>query len=70
MKKLDGLTYTPTWISHMGCLSGCTRYLNLPTTDSWIYGATGHAFIINISRDSCPSGPTAWKTPGRPRRQA
>ena len=62
MKKLDGLTYTPTWVSHMGCLSGCTRYLGLPATDSWIYGATGHAFIINISRDSCPSGPTAWKT--------
>lgn len=62
MKNLEGLTYTPTWISHMGCLSGCTRYLGLPATDSWIYGATGHAFIINISRDSCPSGPTAWKT--------
>ena len=46
----------------MGCLSGCTRYLGIPATDSWIYGATGHAFIINISRDSCPSGPTAWKT--------
>ena len=30
MKVLDGLTYTPTWISHMGCLSGCTRYLTLP----------------------------------------
>ena len=62
MKILDGLTYTPAWISHMGCLSGCTRYLDIPATDSWIYGATGHAFIINISHDSCPSGPTAWKT--------
>ena len=36
MKKLDGLTYTPTWISHMGCLSGCTRHPGLPATDSWL----------------------------------
>ena len=62
MKTLDGLRHTPSWITHMGCLSGCIHYLNLPITDSWLYGATGHAFVINISRDSCPSGPTAWKT--------
>jgi hypothetical protein len=62
MKILDGLTYTPAWVTHMGCLISCTRHLNLPATDSWIYGATGHAFAINISPDSCPSGPTAWKT--------
>lgn len=36
MKKLDCLTYTPTWISHMDCLSGCTHHLGLPTTDSWL----------------------------------
>ena len=29
MKKLEGLTYTPAWISHMGCLSGCTRHLDI-----------------------------------------
>ncbi len=49
MNKLDGLTYTPAWISHMGCLSGCTRPLDSPATNSWIYGATCHAFTINIS---------------------
>ena len=49
MKILDSLTYTPAWISHMGCLSGCTRHLDIPATDSWIPGATGHAFTINIS---------------------
>ncbi len=52
MKKLEGLTYTPTWVSHMGYLSGCTRHLDIPATDSWIYGATGHAFAINLHRDS------------------
>ena len=28
-KKLDGLIYISAWISHMGCLSGCTRYLDI-----------------------------------------
>ena len=59
MKVLGGLTYTPTWVNHMGCLSGCSRHPDIPVTDSWIYGATGPAFVINISRDSCPSIPTA-----------
>jgi hypothetical protein len=37
-------------------------YLGIEMTDAWLYGGTGHAFIINISANSCPSGPTAWKT--------
>ena len=62
MKILDGLTFTPAWVSHMGCIVDCARFLGLPATDSWIYGATGHAFAINTRPDSCPSGPTAWNT--------
>ncbi|TRO48595.1 hypothetical protein E2P65_02575 [Candidatus Bathyarchaeota archaeon] len=62
MKNLEGFAYHPAWVSHMGCLIGCARHLGLTATDSWIYGATGHAFAINISPDSCPSGPTAWNT--------
>jgi hypothetical protein len=27
----------------------------------WVYGATGHAFILNVSEDLCPSGPTTWE---------
>ena len=52
MKKLEGLAYTPAWISHMGCLSGRTRHPDTPTTDTWIYGVTGHASTINTRRDS------------------
>jgi len=62
MKKLESLAYAPAWVSHMGCLIGCARHLGLTASDSWIYGATGHAFAINIRPDSCPSGPTAWDT--------
>ena len=62
MKKLDNLKFSPKWVSHLGCLKGCLDFLGVEMTDAWLYGGTGHAFIINIGEDSCPSGPTAWKT--------
>ena len=62
MKKLKNLTWSPKWVSHMGCVKGCLDYLGIDITDAWLYGGTGHAFIINIHKDLCPSGPTAWKT--------
>lgn len=61
MKKLEGLRWVPTWTSHMGCIKGCLNYLGIDVPLSWIFGGTGHAFVINISPDSCPSGPTAWR---------
>jgi hypothetical protein len=26
----------------------------------WLFGVTGHAFILNVHELDCPSGPTAW----------
>ena len=46
----------------MGCLRSCLDYLDLDISDGWLYGGTGHAFIINLTPDQCPSGPTAWKS--------
>jgi hypothetical protein len=37
-------------------------HLGLDISDAWLYGATGHAFVINVHSELCPSGPTAWKT--------
>lgn len=62
MKKLENLLFKPHHVSHMGCLDGCLEYLGLNASTPWIYGATGHGFILNIHKDLCPSGPTAWKT--------
>lgn len=62
MKMLENLKWSPKWVSHLGCLKGCLDYLGIEVTDAWLYGGTGHAFILNISEDSCPSGPTAWRT--------
>jgi hypothetical protein len=61
MKSLDGLRWVPHWVSHLGCIRGCLDYLGIEMTDGWLYGGTGHAFVLNVHEDgSCPSGPTAW----------
>lgn len=64
MQKLINLKWSPKWVSHLGCIKGCLDYLGVEISDAWLFGGTGHAFIINMSnnKDSCPSGPTAWKT--------
>jgi len=62
MKKPENLKWSPKWVSHLGCVKGCLDYLGIDMTDAWLYGGTGYAFIIDISADSCPSGPTAWMT--------
>jgi len=60
--KLDGLKWSPKWTTHLGCIKGCLDYLEVNITDAWLFGASGHAFVLNIHEQLCPSGPTAWKT--------
>ncbi len=62
MKTLEGLRWKPKWTTHIGCLKGCLEYLDIEMSDAWLFGATGHAFVMNIHEQLCPSGPTAWKT--------
>jgi hypothetical protein len=62
MKELENLRWSPRWVSHLGCVGGCLDYLGLNVSDGWLYGATGHAFVINVGEVLCPSGPTAWNT--------
>ena len=60
--KLEGLRWKPRWVSHLGCIKGCLEYLDQEVSDAWLFGATGHAFVINVHEAVCPSGPTAWHT--------
>lgn len=57
---LDGLQAERLWMTRMGALIGAARYLKYDAPPAWIYGATGHAFALNIHEAICPSGPTAW----------
>ncbi|HUV86994.1 MAG TPA: hypothetical protein VMX79_07760 [bacterium] len=61
-KELENLRWTPRWVSHLGCVKGCLDYLGIDVSDAWLFGATGHAFIVNVHDVVCPSGPTAWNT--------
>jgi hypothetical protein len=61
-KFLDNLRWQRMWVSHLGALKGCLDYLGLRVSEPWLFGATGHAFILNIHETVCPSGPTAWNT--------
>ena len=47
-KKIEELRWKPKWVTHMGCIKGCLDYLELKISDAWLYGATGHAFVINL----------------------
>jgi len=62
MAKEIGARWKPMWVTHLGCIKGCIEYLGLDVSDAWLFGATGHAFVINVHEVVCPSGPTAWNT--------
>lgn len=59
---LNNLRWKPMWVTHLGCVQGCIEFLGLDVSDAWLFGGTGHAFIINVHEQVCPSGPTAWMT--------
>lgn len=62
-KVLENISWAPTWTSLMGCYKGISDYHKLDNSLAWVFGATGHAFILNICHKAvCPSGPTAWKS--------
>ena len=61
MKKLDNLNFVPRATSHMGALEGCLKYLGIEVSPGWLFGSTGHAFIMNISDDLCGSDPHSWR---------
>ncbi|MHC4342687.1 MAG: hypothetical protein ACYSX0_21040 [Planctomycetota bacterium] len=62
MRKLEGLKFHPLWTTQMGCMKGCLDFLGARVSTAWLFGGTGHAFVINMHDEVCPSGPTAWKT--------
>ena len=60
VKMLEGLQWQQHTISQLGCIEGCLKYLGSDISSAWLFGGTGHAFVINIQQGLDPSGPTAW----------
>jgi hypothetical protein len=48
----------------MGVVKGAADYVGLEHSPAWVYGASGHAFLINVHDRICPSGPYCWKYDG------
>jgi len=44
----------------MGVLKGVADYFGITVSDAWLFGGSGHAFLINIHEQLCPSGPYVW----------
>jgi hypothetical protein len=59
-RVLPGLEWVPRATSHMGCLEGCAAHLGIDISPGWLYGGTGHAWVLIAGRDLCPSGPHSW----------
>jgi hypothetical protein len=59
--KLDNLEQPPLNTTMMGVLKGVADYYGLDLTAPTVYGMSGHAFLINIHVELCPSGPYCWK---------
>jgi len=58
--QLGNLRQPPFNCTMMGALRGALDYYGSPVSDAILYGASGHAFVLNIHRELCPSGPYCW----------
>ena len=61
MATLDGLEQPPRLATHLACLEGGARYMEVDVSTAWLYGGTGHAFVMCLGEDLCPSGPHCWR---------
>jgi hypothetical protein len=59
--RLDNLKQPPLKTTMMGVLKAAADYHAMGLDEPLIYGLSGHAFLINIHTQLCPSGPYCWK---------
>jgi hypothetical protein len=62
--QLNNLKQAPFNTTLMGVLKGVLEYYGYDYTDSFIFGASGHAFLMNIHKELCPSSPYCWNEDG------
>jgi hypothetical protein len=62
--QLEGLKQPPFSTTLLGVAKGALDYYGIKTSDAWAFGGSGHAFLINIHKALCPSGPYCWKYDG------
>ncbi len=58
--ELTNLKQPPIDTTLMGCIKGASDFYAQDYSASLLFGLTGHAFLINIHDELCPSGPYVW----------
>lgn len=58
--ELAGLKMACFNTTATGVLRGVLQHYGLGVSDAFCFGASGHAFVINIHEALCPSGPYCW----------
>ncbi len=61
MKKLDSLRQPPFNTCLVGVVKGALDYYGGDKSAAAVFGGSGHAFLMNINDQLCPSGPYCWK---------
>jgi hypothetical protein len=59
--KINNLKQPPYNTTLMGVLKGAVDYFNIDADGPMVFGISGHAFLINIHEQLCPSGPYCWQ---------
>jgi hypothetical protein len=59
--KLENLRQPPFNTCLVGVVKGALDYFGSDMTAAATFGGSGHAFLINIHEQLCPSGPYCWK---------
>lgn len=62
--NIDSLKMPPFNTTLMGVLRGVLDHYGIGASDAMLYGGSGHAFLMNIHEQLCPSGPYCWKYDG------
>jgi len=58
--ELDNLQMANYNTTLMGVLDGALTYYSIGLSAPSVFGLSGHAFLINIHKQLCPSGPYCW----------
>jgi hypothetical protein len=62
--RLENLSQGRLNTTMMGAVKAVLDYYHIELSEAWAFGGSGHAFLINIHEQICPSGPYCWKYDG------
>jgi hypothetical protein len=62
--RLENLSQGRLNTTMMGVVKAVLDYYHLDSGEAWAFGGSGHAFLVNVHDQLCPSGPYCWKYDG------